>query len=130
MDGRNATDSPPAVNGVSEHPQDPPAPLSPLKGVVCAQYVRCGKSECRCQRGEPHGPYYYRVWREGERVQKVYVKASELEAVRAACDAHREITERLEQLRREREKLTHGLRDSWRATKRLLKQPKKHRRKI
>ena len=128
MNGRNASrNGSYAASGVPQQPQDAPPPIPPLKGVVCSQFVRCGKAECRCQRGEPHGPYYYRVWREGDRVQKVYVKASELESVRAACEAHKVITERLEALRRERERLTHGLRNSWRATERLLKHPGKRR---
>lgn len=34
------------------------------------QTRRCGKSNCsRC----PHGPYWYAVWREGDRVRTRYV---------------------------------------------------------
>ena len=130
MNGFDVRDIPTTSDEATANPETDPLLLAPLKGVVCAQYVRCGKRECRCQRGEPHGPYYYRVWREGERVQKVYVKASELESVRAACEAHKEITESLEKLRRERERLTRRMRDSWRATKRILKRPKKRTRKL
>ncbi len=130
MNGRTPSEDSPAASGMPDRPPDAPLPLPPLKGVVCEQYVRCGKAECRCQRGEPHGPYYYRVWREGERVQKVYVKASELDSVRAACEAHRELTDQIEEMRRERERLTRGLQESWRSTKRLLKRPKKRSRKI
>jgi hypothetical protein len=63
---------------------------APLKGAICAQYVRCGNPRCRCRRGELHGPYHYRLWREGGRVRKAYVKPSELESVRAACAAYQE----------------------------------------
>ena len=59
--------------------------IEPLEGEVCPQFIRCGKPGCRCQYDKPHGPYHYRIWREGTRVRKVYVKATEVEAVRAAC---------------------------------------------
>ena len=36
-----------------------------LPGVVCPQWVRCGRPNCRCSKGQPHGPYFYRFWREG-----------------------------------------------------------------
>lgn len=67
-----------------EHP-----PLSPLPGEICEQYVRCGKPNCRCNDGHLHGPYHYRVWREGARVFKQYVKPAELEATRERCRLHR-----------------------------------------
>ena len=61
-----------------------------LPGVVCVQWVRCGRANCRCARGQRHGPYYYRFWREGGRLRKAYVKAGELDQVRAACRARRQ----------------------------------------
>ena len=62
-----------------------------LPGAVCAQYVRCGKSTCRCAGGTFHGPYFYRFWREDGRLRKAYVKPADLAAVRAACEAEREL---------------------------------------
>ena len=59
-----------------------------LPGVVCVQRVRCGKPGCRCARGQAH-PAFYRFWREGGRLRKHYVRRSELDAVRAACEARR-----------------------------------------
>ncbi len=61
-----------------------------LAGAVIAQYVRCGKAGCRCARGELHGPYWYRKWREGSRQHKTYVPRVDLAAVRAACDEERQ----------------------------------------
>jgi hypothetical protein len=55
----------------------------PLPGFLLANRVRCGKPTCRCARGELHGPYLYRRWREGGRQHRAYVKAAELERVRA-----------------------------------------------
>jgi len=46
--------------------------------------------QCHCAHGTQHGPYYYRLWREGSKVRKAYVRPADLAAVRAACDARRE----------------------------------------
>lgn len=60
-----------------------------LPGAVCAQWVRCGRPNCRCARGELHGPYWYRFYRSGGRLMKQYVRREDVEAVRAACDRRR-----------------------------------------
>jgi hypothetical protein len=82
-----------------------------LPGVVCPQWVQCGRPGCRCSHGRLHGPYFYRFWREGGRLRKEYVKRSEVEEVRARCQARR-------QLRRE---LQAGWRD-WRQLAAFLKE--------
>ena len=62
-----------------------------LPGAVCEQYLRCHKVNCRCARGELHGPYWYRFWRDARgRQHKEYVRKGDLGAVRAACEAWRE----------------------------------------
>ena len=43
-------------------------------GVLHAEFRTCGKPNCRCARGERHGPYLYRRWREGGRQRRSYVK--------------------------------------------------------
>jgi hypothetical protein len=58
--------------------------ITALPGVLLANSVRCGKSTCRCARGELHGPYWYRRWREGGRQRRQYVTAADTERVRAA----------------------------------------------
>jgi hypothetical protein len=67
-----------------------------LPGAVCVQWVRCGRPGCRCSRGQPHGPYYYRFWREGGRLRKVYVRPADLEEVRAQCEARRQARRELQ----------------------------------
>lgn len=97
-----------------------PAPITPLEGEICEQFIRCGKQGCRCQNGQLHGPYYYRIWREGKTVRKVYVKASDREAVKAACDAHKTLARSLRDARQARLRLTHSIAKEWRQTQRLL----------
>lgn len=48
--------------------------------------VRCGKAHCRCTTGELHGPYWFLRWRDGDRQRRRYVKAGELDAVRAIVE--------------------------------------------
>jgi len=60
-----------------------------LPGCVCEQWTRCGKAGCRCARGELHGPYYCRMWREQGRLRKSYVPAADVERVRAQCERER-----------------------------------------
>jgi len=60
-----------------------------LPGAVCVQWVRCGKPNCRCTRGELHGPYWYRFWREDAKLRKTHVKSKDLAKVREACEARR-----------------------------------------
>jgi hypothetical protein len=58
-----------------------------LPGVVCQQWVRCGRPNCRCARGELHGPYCYHFARQNGRLRKRYVRPADVEGVRGACQA-------------------------------------------
>ena len=62
-----------------------------LPGSIHATYARCGKLGCKCARGEPHGPYYHRYYRIGDRIQKEYIPLAQLEDVRSACARHRDL---------------------------------------
>jgi hypothetical protein len=77
-----------------------------LPGVVRPQWVRCGRAKCRCASGQPHGPYYYRFYRENGKLKKQYVRPADLEEVQAACQARRQAR--------------HDLRDGWQMWRRLL----------
>jgi hypothetical protein len=35
--------------------------------------VRCGKKNCQCAEGKPHGPYWYAYWTEGGRTKSQYI---------------------------------------------------------
>ena len=48
-------------------------------GGVYAQAVRCGKSNCKCARGEHHTAFYFFTRRHGKLV-KLYVRQAEVEA--------------------------------------------------
>lgn len=48
-------------------------------GGLYRQRVRCGKSTCKCARGETHTAFYFFARRNGKLV-KIYVRKSEVEA--------------------------------------------------
>lgn len=72
-----------------------------LPASVCAQYVRCGKTGCRCSRGELHGPYHYCFWREGGRLRKAYIKKADVEQVRNDCHELKNYLQENEKAKRE-----------------------------
>ena len=48
-------------------------------GGVYIQRVRCGKSNCKCAKGEKHTAFYFFIYRNGKNF-KFYVRKSEVEA--------------------------------------------------
>jgi hypothetical protein len=67
-----------------------PKALTPLPGSVVAVWAACGTPGCRCARGERHGPYFRRVWREGGRTRRAYIRLADVPDVLARCALHRE----------------------------------------
>jgi len=69
-------------------------PERTLRGVLVREGKRCSSEGCRCQHGEPHGPYtYLAVYTEG-RSRTIYVPA----AAQGTAEAHLALTQRNEQL--------------------------------
>src|SRR5713101_7158286 len=62
-----------------------------LPGSIHATFSKCGKPNCKCARGEPHGPYFHRYYRIGDRIKKEYIPLARLNEVRSACDRHRDL---------------------------------------
>jgi hypothetical protein len=61
-----------------------------LPGSLLAEYVRCGKPNCRCANsGARHGPYWRRFWREAGRTHSAYVGQADLDATRHAIEQWR-----------------------------------------
>jgi len=97
-----------------------------LHGSLIAEHKRCGKPNCRCARGEMHGPYYYRRWRDASgRQRKEYVPREQVGQVRATLEKARSssVWARLRELRR----LLDGLDDDSRvAQQRMAEQLGRH----
>jgi hypothetical protein len=58
---------------------------------IQVQWVKCGKPECRCARGELHGPYYYVFDRVNRRLRKTYVSRERLPEVAAAIEKYHDL---------------------------------------
>lgn len=56
----------------------------PLRGWINKYFVN--------QNGIKRGPYYARVWKVGRKTHKEYIKPADVEKVRAACDAYRQLS--------------------------------------
>jgi hypothetical protein len=92
-----------------------PSP-KPNEGAVCVQWVRCGRSWCRCMHGGPkHGPYYARYWWCDGRRYKRYVRQGDAQQFAAACVVRRE-TERDQRARAEE------ARQAWRDVLALIRE--------
>jgi hypothetical protein len=52
--------------------------IDPVRGSLHVEWKRCGRSNCRCQDGRLHGPYYTRHWREDGRQRKAYVRVQDV----------------------------------------------------
>ena len=87
---------------------------SGLSGAVCAQWRRCGKKNCHCRTGKPHGPYYYVFWRENSILRKRYIRCADVEPMRQAYESDREQQARL---RHDRE----ASRQLWQTMRQLLR---------
>lgn len=62
-----------------------------MQGCALVQHgTRCGKTGCRCRRGQLHPTAYLR-WREGGRQRRRYVRRADIEPVQAiVAQRHRE----------------------------------------
>ena len=60
-----------------------------IQGSLEARFVKCGRKNCKCAKGELHGPYFYHRYRSNGRRRKRYVKESELEALQAGIEEYR-----------------------------------------
>jgi hypothetical protein len=81
-----------------------------LPGVVCWQWIRCGRAGCRCAKGSLHGPYVYRFFRQGNRLRKVYVRKANVDQVAEACNARRALRQQLQASWQEWRNLLAGIR--------------------
>jgi hypothetical protein len=53
-----------------------------LQGSLVERYVRCGRKNCRCAKGEGHGPVFYLSFKEKGHTQLIYVPREEVGKVR------------------------------------------------
>ena len=70
-----------------------------LRGSLMERYVTCGNPNCKCARGERHGPsWYLSVTLDQTRRSGFTVPASQLEQVRGWIENYHQVKERLEKI--------------------------------
>lgn len=66
-----------------------------VNGLLTKEYVRCGKTNCRCNKGMKHGWYWYLMWHDKYKWRRRYVKRKDLDIVRSALNRGHEWHDRL-----------------------------------
>ena len=86
-----------------------------MPGQVERRMVRCGKANCRCARGQLHGPYFYhRTW-SGETHQRRYIKLAAMPEAAQACQNYRQMQIDLREGRERYKQMMAYLRDLFRS---------------
>jgi hypothetical protein len=68
-----------------------------LRGTLSMRYVRCGKPDCRCARGQPHACLYL-VRRKGGKLRQLFVPRQWEEKIREAVRNQQEMEKLIEEL--------------------------------
>jgi hypothetical protein len=83
----------------------PKSPAEIPNGSLHEQFVRCGKPNCRCTRGEPHTAHYFLARMNGRQVKR-YVRKADLQAfARIVQEATSLRKHRREELKKSKESL-------------------------
>ena len=65
----------------------------------------CGKKDCRCKKGFPHGPYPYLSERKKRKTRMTYVKKKNLYEIKAEAEEYARFQHKLARLRKLNEKI-------------------------
>lgn len=76
--------------GTEKKSERNPTKIEPLRGHIEVRYVKCGRANCKCAKGELHGPYHLLRWKVGEQKITRYVKKREEQEVFAAVSAYKQ----------------------------------------
>ena len=90
-------------------------------GGIYVQRVRCGKSNCKCSRGELHTAHYFFTRRNG-RLIKIYVRKADVAAFTDLVNQATLKRQRQRQSTKILNKLLRELRDTTRQYEELIKQ--------
>lgn len=95
--------------------------IHPLPGGIASCRVKCGRANCKCTKGELHGPYYYwRIQYNGKR-RKKYIKPSEFSAYQKGIQEHRRQQAEIRAINEEAKANWRVLREHLRNLDKLLK---------
>jgi len=95
---------------------------SMVKGSLYERYLRCGnaKADCRCRRGEKHGPFYYMSVLENGKMAHKYVGTTTNTPLAKGLLRYKTFQERMRRMR----KLDEDLATLWERYREGLIQPR------
>jgi hypothetical protein len=93
-------------------------------GGIYKQAVRCGKSNCKCARGEKHVAYYFFTRRDGK-LTKTYIRKAELEEFKQIVDRSAADRKKDRLLNSEADALIKRMRQTIRERAQMIKDMKK-----
>ena len=64
-----------------------------LHGSWVERFSVCSRKDCRCRRGERHGPRHYLVVRENGKQRQKYIPNSQVDAALAGLKEHKRVLE-------------------------------------
>jgi hypothetical protein len=62
---------------------------------ITSQYTYCKKGNCKCTRGQPHGPFYYVFFKKAGKVLHRYLPEKKMDSISAQVNAYRGYNQRL-----------------------------------
>jgi len=65
--------------------------ITPLPGSLHLEWRRCGKPNCRCTRGQLHGPYLVRRFWQAGKQHKAYVRKAHVAEAMAGIEAWQQL---------------------------------------
>jgi len=60
-----------------------------MAGYIEPRMIRCGKPNCKCAKGELHGPYYVQRWRSSGHKASKYIKKQDVLTAKLAVETYR-----------------------------------------
>lgn len=77
------------------------------------RHTYCRKGGCKCTRGQPHGPFYYALFKEKGRTACRYLPLDRVGQIKPAAESYRKYSEKLARLNHINREIEEIMRD-WR----------------
>lgn len=62
---------------------------------ITSQYTYCKKGNCKCTKGEPHGPFYYLFFKKAGKVVHKYLPEKKIDSISEQANAYKGYNQRL-----------------------------------
>jgi len=69
-----------------------------LPGQIHSAYLTCNRGNCKCTRGEKHGPVWNLTWKENQKTKTFYVRKKEVNKVKSGVEEHKQVKKLLKEI--------------------------------